>query len=117
MSAFGDDGNWSALRVDPMRREVDAKVLEDRRGEVLRTHGTVFDIVAARVGAADDLAVLQAAAGEDHAHAIEPVIAAGVLRHDRTATELAHDQDQRVVELASLVEISDKLRDGAIDRR
>ena len=48
---------------------------------------------AARIGAADDLAVPQTAASQQHRHDVGPVIAAAVGSHDRGPTEFAHHHD------------------------
>ncbi len=49
--------------------QIDAQVPEYRGGEVGRTDAAVLDVVALAVGAADDLAARQAAAGKHHRHA------------------------------------------------
>ena len=44
---FGHDRNGPSLRIDPVRREVDAGVLEHRGREVLRANRAILDVVAA----------------------------------------------------------------------
>ena len=95
-----------------MRFEVDAKVGEDRGGEVLRGNLAVQDRVALAIGGADDLTVTEAAAGENQRHHVGPVVAAGVAVDDGGAAEFAHHQDQRLVEQSALFEVLNQGGEG-----
>ena len=59
---------------------VDAQVAEHRGPQVVGREGPVLRVLALGVGRADDLAGPHAAAGDEHAHRLRPVVAAGL--HD-----------------------------------
>src|SRR5205085_1680474 len=64
----GNDGYWPPLWVDPLGIEGNAQVTEYRGGEVRRPDRPALDGTAARVRAADHLAVPCAASGSQHRH-------------------------------------------------
>ena len=90
-------------------------MVEHGRGEIAGADFAALDVVAFAVGAADDLAVLQAAAGHHHRHHARPMLAASGLGHHGAATELAHHQNERAVEQSAIFEIGDDCVQGAIN--
>src|SRR5262249_6797871 len=62
-------------------------------------------VPALAVAPADVLAAAYAAAGEDDAEHLGPVVAAGLIVDRRRAAELAHAHDQRVSEPAAVVQV------------
>ncbi len=81
-------------------RVVDAERLENRRCEILYLDRAVLDGHATAVGAADDAAAAHAGAGEGGRPGASVVVVA-VIR----SAELAHPDNQRVVEQAAIVEV------------
>src|SRR5690606_40497248 len=80
----------------------------------------MLNLTAVTLGCADDLTVSQTAAGHNHRHNFWPVIAAigAALRTDlRRAPELAHGNDQHLVEQATLFEVRDKRREHVVEQR
>ena len=69
------------------------------------------------VGRADDLAGPHAAAGEQGAGDVRPVVAAGVLVDLGRAAELAPDDDRHVLVEPARVEVVDQGRQGLIELR
>src|SRR5947209_5303872 len=72
--------------------------------------GAFDDAAGVFVGLADDPAASHAAAGEDAAVGLRPVVstaAANVLKLGRSAM-LAHAQDQRLIQQSATVQIMDK---------
>src|SRR5262249_25531177 len=66
------------------------------------------------VGGAEDLAALDAAAGQPHGEAVRVVVAAGrALAHGRAA-ELASPDHQRRVEQAARLEVAQQASDGPV---
>src|SRR5437879_3781942 len=78
-----------------------AEGVEDRGGEVLRLYSAVTWIGADLIGAADDLAALDAAAGQRGRIHEAPVVAAGAGVHSRRSAELRRPHYQRLVEHAA----------------
>src|SRR5262245_10416194 len=99
--ALLQDGDRPAGAVVEFVAGVDSEALVDRRQQAVAVHRPVARLLAARVGAADDLAHLQPAARQENAHRPRPVVAAGaaawVLVGDaRGAAELAAEDEQYV---------------------
>jgi hypothetical protein len=109
-ASLGNNGLRSALQVGPLRVEVDAQVAIDRGRQIGGCHAGFLHLRALGVGAADDLAVGDAAAAQQHRHAVGPVFATTLppLGEDRRPAELSHGQHQRVVQHAAIVEIVDE---------
>src|SRR4051794_19360183 len=84
---------------------VDAKALVDRRTDVAGADGAVLDIGRLGIGGAADTAALDAGAGEPHAVAERPVIAARGPVDARRAAHLAHHHHQRLVQQSAPVEV------------
>ena len=75
------------------------------------------DLRAVRVGLADDAAAVGAAAGEDDGVAEVVVAAALVVERADGAAELAHDDDQRLVEDVHGGEIGEQRAEGGVELR
>ena len=114
---FGDNRNRSTSRIDPMRTEAHPQVTQGLRPQVLRTYPTSSDLGATVVAATDYLAGWHSAAGNQHRHDIRPVMSAGLVVDDWGAPELAHHEDQRLVEQAALLQIIDQRVKRSIDAR
>src|SRR5579872_385497 len=76
---LGHDRDRTAFWIFPVGGRVDAKVPENRGREVRRADSPVLDVVTLRVSTPDHLARGQSTAGNQHRHAIRPVVAAGIL--------------------------------------
>src|SRR5262249_8030503 len=109
--------NRPALRVVPGGVEVDAQVAEDCGGQVGRPDAPVLDVVAFAVGAANDLAAGQTTAGQQHRHAVGPVVPARVLVDYWPPAKLAQHQDQRCIQQPAGVQVVDQGVNDAIDAR
>ena len=69
------------------------------------------------------MAPRETAAGDEHAHQLAPMVAAGIRVassagvHPRRAAELAHHNHHRRVEQTSLIEVGHERGDGQVKRR
>ena len=92
--ALGYNRLRPALAVGPVGVQVDAQVAIDGGTDVGGGDAAGPDLAAAGVGAADHLAVAEAAACHQDGHATEPVFAAAgaPLRKLRRSAKLAHHQ-------------------------
>ena len=75
--ALIDEGNGTAGKILEGGFGVDAHYFVDGREHIVGFERARDGMLSLGVGGADDLAGLQAAAGEDDAHGLAPVIAAG----------------------------------------
>src|SRR5262245_5363607 len=101
-----DDRAGAADGVEVGGVERDAHVVVDGRREVGGGDRVVLAVAAVALGGADDLAVPEAAAGQGHRHDGVPVVAAvgaPLGPHHGGAPELAHGNDQGVIEQSALV--------------
>ena len=87
---------------------VDAEVAIERGDHVLEVDRAIGGAFAQPVGRADDLAGLHAAAGQECAADLRPVVAAGTIVDLRRAAEFAPGDDRHIVEHAADVEIFDQ---------
>src|SRR5437899_2993343 len=104
--AFGQQRNRSAAAVGEHCVRVNAEKVIEGGEQILWRHGAFGDGAGDSVRFADDLAAGDAAAGEDGAVDLRPMIAApatNVLDFWRAAM-FAEDENQRVVEHAAGVE-------------
>src|ERR1700722_5587246 len=115
LAAVGDDWMGAAFVVCPLGVEVDFEVAEDGGGDVGWDYAAVLQIGSFVVGAADDLAVRQSAAGDNDRHAVRPMRAAACGGDLGRAAEFAHHQDQRAVEEAAALEVGDEGVQAAVD--
>src|SRR5271157_2453117 len=85
-----EDVHWPAAAVGERVRRVDAQGVVDGAQDVALLERTILGVLAAGAAAADGLAHLEAAAGDQRRHDRRPVIAAAVVHVDlRRAAELA----------------------------
>src|SRR5688572_30795038 len=84
---------------------IDAERFVDRGDHVAWADRAILHIRGLAVRFADDRAAADAAAGEPHAVAIGPVIAAAVAVDARRAAHFAHDDDERLVEQAAGLQV------------
>src|SRR5207244_7232647 len=70
----------------------------------LRVDGALVG-VAVIGAAADELPAADAGAGHEHAHDVDPVVAAALGVELRGAAEFAHDEDEGAFQHAALVEV------------
>ena len=78
---------------------------EDRRGQVFRLDGLFLRKSSVCVRLAVDESSLDAATSQQRRVALWPVVAALVLVDVRSATELSHPDNERLVEQAALLQI------------
>ena len=103
---------------------IDDRVVQAEAQGVVDDRAKIFDADFARrrmlglaVCAADHLAVFVAAAADENALSLRPVIAASVAVDGRRSAELASRDDQRVVEHTSFCEILNQHSDGSVVAR
>ncbi len=108
------DGHGAAGVVGEAAVGVDAEDVVDGLQQVLGPHGALAGGFALAVGGADDLAHLEAAAGDECGHGAWPVVSTAV-GDAWGAAELAPDEDEDAVGQSALVEIVDEGRDGGIE--
>ena len=92
----------------------------NRRREIRRCDRAVLDAGSVVFAGSDDLTVTEAAAGHAHRHDHWPVVAAvgAALRaHVRRPSELAHRDDQALVQKASFVQVADERCEKMIESR
>src|SRR5262245_51262641 len=93
----------------------------DRRAEVLRPDWIVLDERPDLVRRAVDHAALDPAAGQNRRVALVPVLAPWVgplqLVDARGAAELADDHDQRALQQAAILQISEQSRQRIVENR
>ncbi|TXT30197.1 MAG: hypothetical protein FD138_2314 [Planctomycetota bacterium] len=103
-----DDLDRAAERADVFVGRIDVESLADRREQVVDGDRVVIDRAAVFRGGSDDLASLDAAAshrGVEDARVVVPTAA----RIDfGSATELAHPDDERLVEQTAFFQIADE---------
>ncbi len=116
-AAGGHDWIGSSGGIVPHRIEIDAEIAIHGRREILRSDGALGDRTAVTIGGADHLAVPQPTPGHQHRHHGQPVMTAGLFVDLWRTTELAHHQNQRTVEPATLLEVFDEGVQHAIDSR
>src|SRR5205814_3538512 len=94
--------------VDAHRRvDRGRDVLHDDRP--LRAPAGICDVLSDRIGGADDAAAGNTAADHDDAHRIPVMIAASLsIEGTRCPSELAHDDDQRSIQIPGYLEIFDE---------
>src|SRR5881227_1765687 len=80
---------------------VDAEGRVDRGEQVPLRHRVVLHVLAVDVGCAVDLSALDAAAGQHDGPAVDVVVAAGPVVDLRRPADLAHPDDQRVLQQAA----------------
>src|SRR5262245_39792153 len=115
--AFAEDGNRPARTVAVLVVYVDAEAVVECRQQAVAVHAPPAGLLAARVGGADRLAHLQAAAGQEHAHRPRPMVPAGpaariLVGDPRRAAELAAEDEQHVPVQPALREVLDQGRHG-----
>src|SRR5437016_262235 len=97
---------WSAGRVrNGVDAWIQAQVVIDGGENLAEGDGPVGGIFAQVIGGADGLAAAHAAAGEESAADLRPVIAAGTTVDTRCAAELAPDHHSHIVQHAALVQV------------
>src|SRR5262249_39625043 len=84
VSAVGDRMR-TASAVGHRHLRIDTEALIDRGADVARADGTILDVGRLDIGGTADTAPLDAGAGEPHAVAERPVIAAGIAVDARRA--------------------------------
>src|SRR5947209_2912615 len=103
-----DDLDRAALGAEVFLRGVDLEGVAEAAQEVVDGDGVVFHFGAVGRRLADDLAALDAAAGQSDVEEPGKVVAAGVAVDLRRAAELAHPDDQRLVQHPARLEVSDQ---------
>ena len=88
--------------------DVDAQVVVERGEDFLEVDRAVLGLGAQAIGRADDLAGAHAAAGQQGAGDVGPVVAAGVLVDLGRAAEFAPDDDRDVLVQAAVVQVLDQ---------
>src|SRR5690554_898037 len=96
-SAFRDGHGATLAVVDHGFRRV-AQTMEDRGRDILRLDAAFLRVAARAVRRAVHTAALDASAGQRDREDVAPVIAAGARVEVRSAPELAHPHDERLVE-------------------
>src|SRR5207237_734218 len=115
-AAFGD-GEWSALRVADLAARIDAQAVVEGSGEVAGGDRVGGGVGAVRRAGAEDLPAADAAAREQRAEDVRPVVPPAVGVELRRATELAHHDYQRLVQHSPLVQVGEEGGDGAVGGR
>ena len=96
-------------------RRIDLENMVERAEEIGNGHRTGFHLGTLSVGLADDLAALDAAAGQRHVEGARVVVPAGTRVDLRRAPEFAHPDDQRVVQSPAVPQIGDQGAEAGID--
>ncbi len=78
---------------------------EDGGGEVLGRDFVLEDGVPLAISGTNHSAVPQAAAGHDHRHHVQPVVATRFAVDDGSTPELAHHQNERLVKDPALLQV------------
>src|SRR5258706_6202173 len=110
----------AALEAERQAGVIEAQAIEQRRVEVVDVDRVASDVEAVIVGLAEVLSAANAAAGQPHREAAAVMVAAVVLWRElalaiHRAAELAAPDDQRLVEQAALLEVSDQRGTRLID--
>src|SRR5688572_439225 len=106
LGAFVDEILRAAAEVEfADGAQVEAEVVIERGPDFLEADGPADRVLAQAVGRADDLTGPHAAAGEQGARDLRPVVAAGAAVDLRRAAELAPDDDRHVLVQTALVQI------------
>ena len=95
--------------------DVDAEVVVERGEDFAEGDGAVDGVFAQAVRRADHLAGPHAAAGQQGAADLRPVVAAGVFVDLRRAAEFAPDDDRHVAIQPALVQVFDQGADALIE--
>src|SRR5262249_18582686 len=83
--------------------------------DLAEVDGALLGVFAQAVGGADGLAGAHAAAGEQGAADLRPVVAAGLLVDARRAAELAPGDDRHVVEPAADLQVVEQGTQAAVE--
>src|SRR5205823_2009875 len=100
-----DDADGPADRREVFLARIDAEAVAHGAEEVGDADGTVDDVVAGGVGAADDLAAANAPARQGDAERPREMVAARVGVDARRPPELAHAEYQRARKPAALTQL------------
>src|SRR5207302_978047 len=131
ISSFGISNqflHWLTAGIDEILRAacqirdgglayVDAEVVVKRREDIAEQHGTFGGFAAPTVRRADGLAGPHAAAGEQSASDLRPMIAAGVLVDRRRAAKLAPHDDRDILVQPAPVQVLDQRADALVEQR
>src|SRR2546430_4502840 len=107
---FSEDRDRPAGSRGYLALRLDTQALEDRCGHIVRRAGLTDGHHTLGVRAAVDVALLKAAAGEQHGHRPRPVVASGSAIDGRGAAELAGAVDDRAVQQALRGQVADEGR-------
>ena len=102
--AAGEDGHRNALEIVEGNPLVDSEMLENRSPKAVGAHGAFHGVFALLVGGANDLPGAHAATGDEHAHRLGPVVAAGLIH-------LGLGTDLRAVRPTAVAKRSERKRD------
>ena len=100
--------------VDHGVLDVDAELVIEGGEDVLIVHGPILRFLAQAVGRTDDLAHAHAAAGQECARRLGPVVSAGGFVDAWRAAEFAPGDDADILVQAAGVQIFDKSGDPLI---
>ena len=101
--------------VDHRVLNVDAELVIKRGEDILVVHGPILRFLAQAVGRADDLAHAHAAAGQEGARRLGPVVSARGLVDAWGAAEFAPGDDADILVQAAGVQIFDQRGDSLIE--
>src|SRR4051812_21311180 len=93
---------------------IEAELVEDRRVNVAEVVRALDGLEADRVGGADDLSPLDAAAGHPHREAEVVMVAPATRFGLGGAAELASPEDERAVEQAATLQVGEQAGDRLV---
>src|SRR6267378_665152 len=96
-------------------RGINAQVMVDRGDYVLHVHRPFLGEFAKPVGGANYLTGTHAAAGQQGAAYLRPMVATSAGINSRRAAELAPDHNRRAVEQAALLQVVDECTHALIE--